>query len=68
MSTYLVHKGLGEGCGTVHILWGNKAVSKEGSFLAIFGKKENTGGIILGDNPAGHSFVLKDLVPTNFSK
>ena len=25
-------------------------------------------GIIVGDNPAGHCFVLRDLIPMNFSK
>ena len=34
----------------------------------IFGKKEDTWGIILGNNPAGHCFVLKDLVPLSFFK
>ena len=36
-----------------------------------FGQKEDTGGIILGDNPVGHYFVLDDLVSgtlSNFRK
>ena len=35
----------------------NKALSKEGSFLAIF-RRGIPAGIILGDNSAGHCFVL----------
>ena len=33
-----------------------------------FGKSRNTGekGIILVDNPAGHCFILRDLIPMNF--
>ena len=33
-----------------------------------FGKKEVMWGIILGDNPAGHCFVLRVLVPSSFFK
>ena len=29
----------------------------------IFGKKRDIEGIILGDNPVGHCFILTDLVP-----
>ena len=32
-----------------------------------FGQKEDTGGIILGDNPVGHYFVLDDLVSRTLS-
>ena len=31
-------------------------------FCDIFGKKGDARHIILGDNPAGHGFVLRDLV------
>ena len=31
-------------------------------FCDIFGKKGDTWHMILGDNPAGHGFVLRDLV------
>ena len=31
-------------------------------FRDIFGKKEDAWRMILGDNPAGHCFVLRDLV------
>ena len=31
-------------------------------FCDIFGKKGDAWRIILGDNPAGHCFVLRDLV------
>ena len=31
-------------------------------FRDIFGKKGDAWRMILGDNPAGHSFVLRDLV------
>ena len=34
----------------------------------IFGRKWDTAGIILGEDPAAHCFPLKDLVPTSFSK
>ena len=33
-------------------------------FCDIFGKKGDVWYMILGDNPAGHGFVLKDLVLT----
>ena len=38
--------------------------------LLSFGKRWDTGGegIIIGDNPAGHCFLLKDLIPINFFK
>ena len=45
--------------------WGQQSNIKRGD---IFGKKGNTRGIILGDNPAGHCLVLKDLVQTSFFK
>ena len=31
-------------------------------FCNIFGKKGDAWHMIVGDNPAGHGFVLKDLV------
>ena len=34
----------------------------------IFGKKGDTWSMNLGDNPAGHCFVLRNLVPTSFFK
>ena len=38
--------------------------------LLYFGKKRDTGGegIILGENPAGHCFLLRDLIPVNLFK
>ena len=33
----------------------------------IFCERENTGSITLGDNPAGHCFILMDLIPMDFS-
>ena len=36
-------------------------------FCDIFGKKGDACHITLGDNPAGHSFVLRDLVLIEFS-
>ena len=38
--------------------------------LLSFGKRGDTGeeGIILGDNPVGRCFVLRDLIPMNFFK
>ena len=50
----LSHKGSGEG-GTVHTLWVQQ-------FCDIFGKKRDVWRMILGDNPTGHGFVLRDLV------
>ena len=41
--------------GTVHTWWVQQVFD-------IFGKKGDTWCMILGDNPAGHGFVLKDLV------
>ena len=55
-------KGSGEG-GTVHTWWREQRNIKGGE---IFGRRGNTRGIILGDNPAGHGFVLWDLVPASF--
>ena len=51
--------------GTVLTWWGQQSNIKRGY---IFGRKGNTQGIILGDNPAGHCLVLKDLVQTSFFK
>ena len=45
------HKGSGER-GTVHTWW-------EQQFFDIFVKKGDTWHMILGDNPAGHCFVLR---------
>ena len=50
----VTHKGSGEG-GTVHTWWVQQ-------FCDIFGKKGDAWHMILGDNPAGHGFVLRDLV------
>ena len=50
----VTHKGSGEE-GTVHTWWVQQ-------FCDIFGKKGDAWHMILGDNPAGHGFVLKDLV------
>ena len=44
---------------------GNKGKSKEETFLV---RRGIHGGINLGDNPAGHYFVLRKLVPTSFFK
>ena len=43
---------------------GNKATSKEGAYLVT---RRIQGDIILGDNPAGHCFVLRDLFLRSFS-
>ena len=48
------HKGSWER-GTVHTWWVQQ-------FFDIFVKKRDTLHMILGDNPAGHCFVLSDLV------
>ena len=50
----VTHKGSGEGR-TVHT-W------RVQHFCDIFGKKRDVWHMILGDNPAGHGFVLMDLV------
>ena len=42
---------------------GNKHERSRGN---IFGKMGKTGGIIQGDNSAGHCLVLRDLIPMNF--
>ena len=36
--------------------------------LLHFGKRRDTGGegITIGDNPAGHCFLLRCLIPVNF--
>ena len=46
------HKGLGEGR-TVHT-W------RVQQFCDIFGKQEDAWHMILGDNPAGHGFALRE--------
>ena len=45
-------------------------INKKKLTLLSFGKWGNTGGgdLILGINPAGHCFVLRDLIPNNFFK
>ena len=48
------HKGSGEG-ETVQTWWVQE-------FCDIFGKKGNASRMILGDNPAGHGFVLREWV------
>ena len=47
-------KGSSDGA-TVHIWWVQQ-------FCDIFGKKEDGWHMILGDNPAGLGFVLRNLV------
>ena len=55
MGRILPHpQGSGEG-GTVHIWWMQQ-------FFDIFGKKGDTWHMILEYNPAGHCFLLRDLV------
>ena len=41
-----------------------------GEKFTPFDKREDTGeeGIILGENPAGHCFVLRELIPINIFK
>ena len=56
-------KSLQEGVGNVYIWQYQLSKIKEGDF---FDKREVTGGKILGSNPAGYHFVLKDLSPVNF--
>ena len=48
------YKGAGKG-GTVYTWWVQQ-------FCDIFGKKGDAWHMILGDNPAGHDFVLRDSV------
>ena len=48
------HKGSGEG-GTVHTWWVQQ-------FCDIFGKKGDARHMLLGDNPVGHGFVLRNLI------
>ena len=48
------HKGSREG-GTVHTWWVQQ-------FCEIFGEKGDARHVTLGDNPAGHGFLLRDLV------
>ena len=59
------HKGPGEGGGTVHTWLVQKGNIKGGG---IFGKKGDTWGVILEDNPATHCFVLRDLGSSSFFK
>ena len=59
-------KGIfGGRCRSVHTWWGNK---QDESRQNIFGKMENSGGIILGDNSVGYCFVLRDSIPMKFFK
>ena len=44
-----------------------KATSKESGVLGIRGEGGDIGSKILGENPARHCFVLRNLVLTNFS-
>ena len=48
--------------GTVHTWWGEQSNIKGEKHFWLEGRH---GGIILRDNPAGHCFVLRDLVPTS---
>ena len=57
--------GLGEGAGESIHFKGYKQYERKGN---IFGKMGDRGGIIQGDNSAGHCFVLMDLIPMNFFK
>ena len=50
----VTHKGSREG-GTIHTWWVQQ-------FCDIFGNKGDALHMIPGDNPAGHGFVLRDLV------
>ena len=45
-------------------------INKNHLIWVFFGKSGDTGGegIILGDNPAGECFVLRDLIPSNYFK
>ena len=51
----VTHKVSGKG-GTVHMTWWVQ------QFCDIFSKKGDAWHMIPGDNPAGHGFVLRDLV------
>ena len=42
--------------------------TKQHQKRGYFGKKGDTWVIILGDNPAGHCFALRDLLPSRFFK
>ena len=55
--------GLVEGVGQSIHDGGNKQNERRRKF---FGKMGNTGGIIQGDNYAGHCFALRDLILMNF--
>ena len=58
----------GERGKAVDTLWRQQSKIKEGE---IFRKKEDAGGgedVILGNDPAEHCFVLKDLIPMKFFK
>lgn len=50
---------------TIYTCWEEQSDSEEGD---IFSKKGDTVGITLGDNPAEHCFLLRDLVPIKFFK
>ena len=55
----VTHKGSREG-GTVHNWWVQQ-------FCDIFGSKGDAWHMILGDNPARHGFVLRDVVLNELS-
>ena len=57
--------GLGEGAGQSIHGRGNKEDERR---WYIFGKMQETVGMIKGNNSAGHCFVLKDLIPMTFLK
>ena len=61
------YKGLEEGAGQATTGVGNKSTLMESGIFSKSGDAEG-GGIILGDNPARHGFVLTDLVPLNILK
>ena len=53
------------------VKWGKSSYDNQNHLsLLSFGNSWDTGGkgIIIGDNPAGHCFLLKDLIPMNFFK
>ena len=45
-------------------------INQDHLILLSFGKRGDTGGecIILGDNPVGQCFLLRDLIPRNLFK
>ena len=64
----MVGKGLGKRSVIFHTLWRQQSNIKGGVIFGLFWLEGGIqGGIILGDNSAGHCFVLKNFVPTNKS-